>query len=98
MSTYQPGDRTPVTSFSQLADYFAPGAPVQGRVGVEWELLPVDPQGRMVPYGGPAGVEPALIRLAPGHETLLESGHIAAVKLHDGGVVGLEPGGQVELA
>ncbi len=98
MSTYQPGDRTPVTSFSQLTDYFAPGAPAQGRVGVEWELLPVDRLGRLVPYAGPSGVEPALIRLAPGHEPLLESGHITAIKLHDGGVVGLEPGGQVELA
>jgi glutamate--cysteine ligase len=98
MSTYQPGDRTPIRSRSQLADYFAPNAPVEGRLGVEWELLPVKPDGRLAAYDGPGGVEEALARLDPPHEAIREAGRITAVKLKGGGMVGLEPGGQVELA
>ena len=98
MSTYQPGDQTPIRSRSQLVDYFAPHAPVEGRLGVEWELLPVRPDSRLAPYDGPGGVEEALARLAPPHEAVLEAGRMTAVKLEGGGMVGLEPGGQVELA
>jgi glutamate--cysteine ligase len=98
MSTYQPGDQTPITSCSQLTGLFAPRAPREGRVGVELELLPVKPGGRLVPYDGPGGVEAALGRLSPPHEALIEGGHITALLLDGGGMVGLEPGAQVELA
>ncbi len=98
MSTYQPGSQIPITSRAHLSDAFDPQAPEEGRVGVEWELLPMDDGGGMVSYFGPAGVEAALSRFSPPHGLLLEDGHIAALKLQGGGMVGLEPGGQVELA
>ena len=98
MSTYQPGSQIPITSRAQLLDAFDPQAPAEGRVGVEWELLPIDDRGRMVSYFGPTGVEAALSRCALPNMPLMEEGHIAALKLQGGGMVGLEPGGQVELA
>lgn len=98
MSTYQPGDQTPIRSRSQLRDYFTPRSPVAGRLGVEWELLPVKPDGRLTAYDGPGGIEEALVRLDPSNETIIEGGHITAVQLKAGGMIGLEPGGQVELA
>jgi glutamate--cysteine ligase len=98
MSTYQPGDRTPIRDRSQLEDYFAPHAPVEGRLGVEWELLPVKSDGGLVAYDGPGGVEEALARLAPPNEGIFEAERLTAVKLKGGGMVGLEPGGQIELA
>jgi glutamate--cysteine ligase len=98
MSTYQPGDQTPIRSHSQIAGYFEPRSPVEGRLGVEWELLPVQPDSRLVAYDGPGGVEEALARLAPFHEAIFEADRLTAVKLEGGGMMGLEPGGQVELA
>ena len=98
MSTYQPGDQTPITSCSQLTDLFTPRSPRPGRVGVELELLPVKPGGRLVRYGGAGGVEEMLARLAPPHEGIAEGDHLSALLLEGGGMVGLEPGGQVEIA
>ena len=98
MSTYQPGDKTPITACSQLTDLFTPGAPRPGRVGIELELLPVRPGGRLVAYAGPGGVEEMLARLAPPHEAIREGEHVTALLLKGGGMVGLEPGAQVEIA
>jgi glutamate--cysteine ligase len=98
VSTYQPGDRTPITRCSQLTDLFAPHAPREGRVGLELELLPVKPDGHLVPYAGAGGVEEALARLSPPHEAVEEASHITALKPRGGGMVGLEPGAQVEIA
>jgi glutamate--cysteine ligase len=98
VSTYQPGDRTPITRCSQLTDLFAPHAPREGRVGLELELLPVTPSGHLVPYAGAGGVEEALSRLSPPHEAVEEASHITALKPRAGGMLGLEPGAQVEIA
>ncbi len=98
MSTYQPGDRTPITRRSQLTDLFAPHSPREGRVGLELELLPVRQDGRLVPYAGPGGVEEMLARLSPPHEAVREGEHLTALKPARGGMLGLEPGAQVEIA
>ena len=96
MSTDRPGDRTPIESVSQLSAAFEPKEPVRGRLGVEWEQLPVDPSSRLVPYAG--GVEALLQALSRQHEAVRENGHVTAVRLRGGGMVALEPGGQVEIA
>lgn len=98
MSTYQPGDRTPIQSLKQLEAYFIPERPVSGRMGVEWEQLAVTSSGRLVPFGGRGGVESALQTLAARHAAIRERSHITALTLPRGGMVGLEPGGQVEIA
>ncbi|MGC8723788.1 MAG: glutamate-cysteine ligase family protein [Acidobacteriota bacterium] len=98
MSTDRPGDKTPVESLSQLCAAFEPKEPVRGRLGVEWEQLPVDPSSRLVPYAGERGVESLLAALSPPHEAVRENGHVTAVRLRGGGMVALEPGGQVEIA
>lgn len=98
MSTYQPGDRTPIQSQNQLEAYFIPERPVPGRMGVEWEQLPVNSAGRLVPFRGKGGVESALQTLAARHPAIREGSHITALTLPRGGMVGLEPGGQVEIA
>ncbi len=98
MSTDRPGDRTPIESLSQLCAAFEPKEPVRGRLGVEWEQLPVDPSSRLVPYAGERGVESLLAALSLQHEAVRENGHVTAVRLRGGGMVALEPGGQVEIA
>lgn len=99
LSTYLPGSSEPLRSPSDLIDLFAPAAPRRGRVGLEWELLPVGPDGCLVPYAGRAGVRALLEGAASGgFEPLREGGKVVALKISGGGLVGLEPGGQVELA
>ncbi|MFZ5982995.1 MAG: glutamate-cysteine ligase family protein [Acidobacteriota bacterium] len=98
MSTDLPGDDTVLTSPRQMEDLFAPRGPVRGRVGVEWEQVPVDSRGRPVPFDGPAGVEALLLQLASTHKAILEGGRCTALRLSGGGMLGLEPGGQVEIA
>lgn len=98
MSTYKPGDPTEIKSRHQFVDYFAARSAERGRMGMEWEQLPVTPDSRLVPYDGPGGVESALASLVLEHEAVLEGGRITAVRLDGGGMVGLEPGAQVEIA
>lgn len=99
MSTYQPGSSEPIRRFGDLLAVFEPPAPREGRVGAEWELLPLGHDGRRVPYGGGAGVSALLeaVRLE-GHRAIREGRHLVALQWKGGGMVGLEPGGQLELA
>lgn len=99
LSTYLPGSSEPLRRISDLAAYFEPPAPQEGRVGVEWELLPLGPDARLVPYGGRAGLR-ALLEgaAAAGWQPLREARKVVALRPPGGGLVGLEPGGQVELA
>ncbi len=98
MSTYRPGDLTPIRSLKQLEDYFRPERPVAGRMGVEWEQLPVGRDGRLSAFSGRGGVESALRVLAARHPAIREGRHITALTFPRGGMVGLEPGAQVEIA
>ncbi len=70
------------------------------RTGLEWELFGVDAElGRAAPYSGPRGVEAALDYLSEhfGWAVHREQDRVIALE-RDGHVVGLEPGGQLELA
>lgn len=70
------------------------------RTGVEWELFGVDPEtGAAMPYSGPRGVEATLRYLSEhfGWAVHREQDRLIALD-RDGHVVGLEPGGQLELA
>jgi glutamate--cysteine ligase len=98
VSTDLPASGQPVTSARQLEEAMVPASPVRGRLGIEWEQLPVDPRSRLVPFHGPAGVEAALEGVGSPHRRILEEGHLTAVRLQGGGLLGLEPGGQVEIA
>lgn len=99
MSTYVSSDSTPVTSASQLEEHFRLPHPSPGKLGVEWELLPVNEEGRLVPFFGARGVEALLKRLRSPKDGIIEdNGHLIALELPDGGMFELEPGGQVELA
>jgi len=98
VSTYQPGDRTPIRSLDQIRASFQPAKPVRGRLGIEWELLALDAEGRMAPYGGPEGVQAGLEAFGPGRGAIREEGHLTAVRLEGGGMVELEPGAQLEVA
>lgn len=99
MSTYLPGSARPLSSLSDFEAAFKPVAPVEGRVGAEWELLPLGQSGLRVPYGGKAGVS-ALLEAASrkGCDPIREGRHLTALRVPGGGLVGIEPGGQVEMA
>ena len=97
MSTFRPGDPTEIKSMAQLEAFFEPHARKRGRVGVELELLPLDARARIVPYSGPRGVEAALKAACDRCKPVLEGGHVIALLLAKGGMVSLEPGGQVEV-
>ncbi len=99
MSTYKPEDRRPIETLSQLKETFVPSSPKEGRVGVEWELLPIGPNGRMVPYAGAEGVEALFGALRrQGNAPVVENGRVIALRLKGGGMAALEPGAQVEIA
>lgn len=98
MSTDQYADATPIESADQLALFFQPSAPVRGRVGVEWEQLPLDSDWKMVPFDGPAGVEAVLAGVTEPATQVIEVGRLTALRLRGGGMIELEPGGQVEIA
>ena len=68
-------------------------------MGVEWELLPVWPGGRLVSFGGRGGVGRLFGNLAAGgYGAVRERRRIIALEPPGGGLVGLEPGAQVEMA
>jgi len=73
---------------------------VSPRVGIEYELLPVDPAtGRAWPYGGPRGVEAALRELLAvgGFVDPTEAPHPIDVRRAELSI-NLEPGAQTELS
>jgi glutamate--cysteine ligase len=93
-----------VQSRADLVRYFEDAASKRAgttpRIGVESELLPIDPlTGRAVPYSGPAGVEAALACLgARGFEDP-GPGTAHTVRLTRGALsINLEPGAQVEVS
>jgi glutamate--cysteine ligase len=98
MSTDRPGSRTEIASARQLTETFRPQNPSRGRLGIEWENLPLDEEGRLVPFHGPGGVEGLLESVAGVHRPVREKGRLIALRLRGGGTVGLEPGAQVEIA
>ncbi len=99
MSTYKAKSARPIQSLAELKEVFSPSSSLHGRIGVEWELLPIDARGRLVSYAGPGGVERLLGRLATGgHAPVTEKGRIIALDLKGGGMIALEPGAQIEIA
>ena len=99
MSTYKARSAQPVETIAQLEEAFVPPSPVEGRVGAEWELLPLDKKGHMIAYAGPSGVERLLGRLAQkGFDPVMERGRIIALEIKGKGMIALEPGAQIEIA
>lgn len=92
----------PLRSEEDLYGYFESFAKPREarRVGLEAEFFGVDRRtGRALPYDGPEGIEAVLKTLAGrfGYEPILENGRVIAIR-RSGTVIGLEPGGQVELS
>lgn len=99
MSTFIPGSQNPLRSRADFEAAFEPVSPKEGRLGAEWELLPMGNQGRRVPYSGRTGVSALLERAGKrGYGPIREGRNLTALQLPGGGMVGLEPGAQVELA
>ena len=97
----RPQEQEPLTSVSQLVDFFRSGEKPRERhrVGMEHEKIgieagTIDP----IPYAGPRGIEELLGGWSRfGYQPFLENGRpIAATK--QGLSISLEPGGQVELS
>jgi glutamate--cysteine ligase len=97
MSTFLPGDPTEISSLDQLEAFFERGGRRRGRLGMELELLPLDARAHLVPYAGSRGVEAALKAACDRCKPVVEGGHVIALLLAKGGMVSLEPGGQVEV-
>lgn len=86
----------PVRGVEDVVAVLASGCKAERRVGMEYERLPVRPDGSAAPFG--ACVEPVLAALAvAGWRRYEEDGRVVAL-LGDGRSVGLEPGGQTEIA
>lgn len=99
LSTFVPGSHNPLRSRADFEAAFEPASPKEGRVGAEWELLPMAPQGRRVPYSGREGVSALLEGVRNrGYGPIREGRSLTALRIPKGGMVGLEPGAQVELA
>ena len=91
-------DSRPVASVDDLVDYFTSGAkaPEAWRLGIEQEKLAVFPDGRVVGFDGPAGIEALLTRFeALGAAGVREDGRLVALKDGEDSIT-IEPGGQVE--
>lgn len=96
-----------ISSSADLVRWFHEGllerAGAEPRIGVEWELLPIDPaSGEARAYSGPAGVEAALERIASaGHgfqeDRTRRGGRL--IQLQRGALsINLEPGAQAEIS
>ncbi len=84
-----------------LRSLFIPPVTASEKVGLETESGVVDPQtGLAAPYAGKNGVRAVLEALLAewGGEALYDAGELTGVKLADGGLVGLEHGGQMEYS
>jgi len=93
--------RPPVPlSVDDLVDYFRDGAKPRAafRIGVEQEKIAATPDGRPIPYQGPAGMAEILARLeGRGFQATREDGQIIALE-RAGDRITMEPGGQLELS
>ncbi len=99
MTTYRRGDRTPIEEPALLREAFVPENPVPGRMGIEWEFLPVADDSRLVPFGAPGGVCELFGEMEGGGYRLdMERGIPIGLHTGDGAFVGLEPGAQVEVS
>ncbi len=95
-------DSPQIESRGELVHAFAEGSkpPSEWLVGLELEKAGVDPDtAEALPFGGPAGIEAALLALAELHgwEPVEEDGSVIGL-VRDGAAITLEPGGQTELA
>jgi glutamate--cysteine ligase len=93
-------DSTPLSTVSQLVEYFQAGAKPRAawRVGIEQEKIATSAAGAAVPFDGPAGIETLLRRLAAHGYTGTEEGGRLVALTRGGDRITLEPGGQVELS
>ncbi|MCQ4041039.1 glutamate-cysteine ligase family protein [Streptantibioticus rubrisoli] len=85
----------------ELRSLFAPAAVPSERIGLEIESGIVDPEtGLAAPYAGDKGVKAVLETLLAewGGQAQHDAGELIGVKLADGVLIGLEPGGQVEYS
>jgi glutamate--cysteine ligase len=99
MSTYEPGEMTPVAGVKHLRETLSPRGVEPGRMGLEWELLPCHPGGRLASYFGPGGVHEAFGTLAKrGYRPHFEGGCVVGLTAPSGSFIGLEPGAQIEVA
>lgn len=103
MSTFLGHDHAAeIHSAQELLAYFERGAkPVKLlRVGLECELLGVHRYtGKALTYAGPVGIQEILCAMAEdfGYEPLRDGGDVIALKRGET-LIGLEPGGQIELS
>jgi glutamate--cysteine ligase len=102
MSQLGEGSQEPVTSARQLAEWLAAGEKPRAlwRVGTEHEKFCVFPKdGTPLAYEGGPGIRALLEGIAAkGWEPVPENGKPVALKRPGGGMVSLEPGGQLELS
>ena len=95
------GDSEPIL-LAETLDYFHAGGKPRAawRVGAEFEKFALDRQtGRALTYGEPGGIRDILGELARrfAWQPHYEGEHLTALS-RDGGMVSLEPGGQVEFS
>ncbi|MDP4021226.1 glutamate--cysteine ligase [Methylobacterium sp. NEAU 140] len=96
-------DTTPLTSRTELIDWFAAGEKPRARfaIGTEHEKIPFYRETRKpVPYAGEAGIRALLEGLAreTGWEPITDLGNIIGLHGAEGGAISIEPGGQFELS
>jgi len=86
----------------ELVDHILGGAKrTAPKVGLEFEAWPVDrTTGGPVDFLGSRGIQTVLLQLAArfGHTPIHDGEHVVALARVGGGLVSLEPGGQVELS
>lgn len=91
----------PLESVQDCVDWIAAGCKPasQFRLGVEYERLVFDRDGKLVPYAGPRSILAIFERLMARHgwEPVLEGQTIIALQRGDAGI-SLEPAGQLELS
>jgi glutamate--cysteine ligase len=100
MSNPGEADLTPITSVSQLAEWFAAGSKprTEWRIGTEHEKFGFRRDGLVAPPYEPAGIRAMLEGIAAkGWEPILDNGKPIGLK-RGSASVSLEPGGQFELS
>lgn len=96
-------DLTHIESPADLFGYFARfiKKPEERKVGLEAEFIGVDSKtGKALLYQGTCGTEALLKRFAEkfSYKLLLDEGSVIGIVSPQGAVIGLEPGGQLELS